>query len=176
MPVLPTTTEDLLADGPQVPRSRVVARVRRADEVLTGLLAGSAVAALGAAVVLVTAGGTSGTVLVALVAVSALLRARLFPATRHRVPFLATGLGGAVLLLAAAAQVLDAVDRLLYLVPVLVVVALVALVVGLRFADRTPSPYLGRLADVLDVLVALAVVPVACLVVGLYGYVRGLYG
>ncbi|MEI4281354.1 type VII secretion integral membrane protein EccD [Klenkia terrae] len=175
MPVLPTTTEDLLADGPQVPRSRVAARVRRADEILTGLLTGTAAAALAAGAVLVASGRTSALVLVALVTVSALLRARLFPASRHRLPFLATGLGGVVLLVVAALA-LEPGQRLTVLVPVLVVLALLALVAGLRLQDRAPSPYLGRLADVLDVLVALAVVPVACLVAGLYGYVRGLYG
>ncbi|SDP52624.1 type VII secretion integral membrane protein EccD [Klenkia soli] len=175
MPLLPSTTEDLLADGPQVPRSRVAARVRRADELLTGLLAGFAVAALAAGVVLVADGGRAGLVLVALVAVGGLLRSRLFPASRHRLPLVATGLGGVVLLVLAALA-LDAAQQLRYLVPALVVLALAALVALLRFQDRAPSPYLGRVADVLDVLVVLAVVPVACLVAGLYGYVRGLYG
>jgi peptidoglycan/LPS O-acetylase OafA/YrhL len=125
--------------------------------------------------VLVADGRSSAVVLVALVAGAALLRSRLFPAVRHRVPLLATGVLGAALLVVAGLSLEPAV-RLLALVPVLVLVAVVVLTAGLRFEDRSPSPYLGRIADVLDVLVVLAVVPVACLVVGLYGYVRGLYG
>ena len=34
----------------------------------------------------------------------------------------------------------------------------------------------GRYAEILEVLLVLAIVPVTCSVLGLYGYVRGLYG
>ena len=175
MPVLPRTTEELLTDQPQVPRARVAARVRRSDELLTGMLGGTTVLAVVAMAVLVRDGRSSALALVALVAGAALLRARLFPAVRHRLPLLVAGGAGAALLGAAALELAPA-TRLAVVVPVLVLVAVVVLAAGLRFRDRAPSPYLGRVADVLDVLVVLAVVPVACLVVGLYGYVRGLYG
>jgi len=175
VPVLPSTTEDLLADPPPVSRARVLARVRRSDELLTGMLGGGAVVSLAAGVVLVADGRTSSLVLVALVSASALLRARLFPATRHRLPLLVTGVLGLALLVPAAGG-LSPHTRLVVVLPVLVVVAAVALGSALYFRDRTPGPYIGRLADVGDVVVVLAVIPTVCVVVGLYGYVRGLYG
>lgn len=175
VPALPSTTEDLLADPPPVSRARVVARVRRSDELLTGMLGGGALTSALAAVLLVGSGRTSALVLVALVAVAGLLRGRLFPALRHRLPLMAGGVGG-LLALAAAASALSVDQRLAVAVPVLVVVAVVVLGAGLAYRDRTPGPYIGRAADVLDVLVVLAVIPTVCVVVGLYGYVRGLYG
>ena len=49
----------------------------------------------------------------------------------------------------------------------------VAVVVGLRYAVRPPSPYLGRAAEILEVLLMLALIPVVCGVLGLYGLLRG---
>jgi type VII secretion integral membrane protein EccD len=175
VPVLPTTAEELVADPPPVPRARVEARVRRSDELLTGMLGGGAVVTGLASLLLVLSGRTSALVLVALVAGVGMLRTRMFPALRHRLPLAAAGGLGAVLL-ALAAAALEPGARLVVAVPVLLVVAGAGLLAGRAWADRGPGPYLGRVADVLDVLLVLAVVPTVCVVVGLYGYVRGLYG
>ena len=43
-----------------------------------------------------------------------------------------------------------------------------ALAAALVYSRRPPSPYLGRAADLLDTLVVVSVIPVACAVVGLY--------
>lgn len=175
VPVLPTTAEELLADEPPAPRSRVDARVRRSDELLTGMLGGGAAVTAVCALLLVASARTSALVLVALVAAVSLLRTRLFPALRHRLPLaVAGGLSGLALVLSALAA--DPDDRLVVAVPALLVVAVLALVAGRSWARRAPSPYLGRVADVLDVVLVLALVPTVCVVTGLYGYARGLYG
>ena len=97
---------------------------------------------------------------------------RLFVTSRHRVPVLAAGLlGGAALgvdLLAGTGDALPVV------IAVAVLVALVTVVAGARYADRPPSPYLGRAADIVDALIVVSVIPVACAVTGLYGAVSGL--
>lgn len=175
MPNLPMTAEDLLVDPPKIPRPRVYATVRRSDELLTGMLLGTGIVAAVCEVILVASGTRSAVILVALVAATTLLRARLFPTLRHRVPLLMTGLVG-VAALAAGTLAYNADTRLAVTVPVLVVLAGLALAAGLVYQHRPPSPYLGRTADVLDVLLVIAVVPVTCAVIGLYGYVRGLYG
>jgi hypothetical protein len=59
---------------------------------------------------------------------------------------------------------------------VVTAVALLALAAGLTYRRRPPSPRLGRWADIFDVLLTLAVVPLAADVFGLYTYVRGLGG
>jgi nitroreductase len=54
--------------------------------------------------------------------------------------------------------------------------ALVVALAGARYAERAPSPYLGRAADVLDALCVVSAVPLACAVLGLYSLVRSLAG
>ena len=45
---------------------------------------------------------------------------------------------------------------------------------GATWSRKAPSPYLGRAADLLDGLAVIAVIPVACSVVGLYGLVSSI--
>ncbi|RBI94713.1 hypothetical protein DRA43_32570, partial [Micromonospora provocatoris] len=52
--------------------------------------------------------------------------------------------------------------------------ALTAVTAGATYARRPVSPYLGRLADLTDTALVVAVVPVACAVLGLYGRARDL--
>jgi type VII secretion integral membrane protein EccD len=149
-------------------RARVHAAAVRADEILAGLLSGLAVAATAAAVPL-TRWDASGRLLVAVAAAGFLVRARLFPAVRHRLPLLVAGVGTAGALLARVPATVPVVIGAL-------AVALLCLVVGLRYRDRPPGPYLGRVADLLDALCVISVIPAACAVLGLYGAVRGLAG
>ncbi len=175
VPALPATTDDLLAERPRVPRPRVYASVRRSDELLTGLLLGNAVVATLSQVVLALDGRGTALVLVGLVSAAMLLQARLFPTVRHRTSLLTAGVIGAA---AACARALTAPDtfRLAVMVPALIVVAGVVLAAGRRFQHHQPGPYLGRIADILDVIVVIAVVPTTCVFIGLVGYMRNLYG
>ena len=175
MPALPTSTDELLADPPQVPLERVHATVRRSDEILTGMLLGSMVVGVIAQIILVMSGRMSAAFLVGIVAATFLLRARLFPSARHRIPLLVTGMNGAAWLAIGIAAT-DREMRLYYVASVMLLLAGAAICAGNYFKTRQPTPYIGRIADILDVLLVLAVVPVMCLVVGLYGYLRGLYG
>ncbi len=149
-------------------RARVHAAAVRADEILAGLLCGLAVAATAAAVPLAR-WDTGGRVLVAVAAAGFLVRARLFPAVRHRLPLLVAGAGTAGALLVRVPATVPVVIGAL-------TVALLCLVSGLRYRDRPPGPYLGRVADLLDALCVISVIPAACAVLGLYGAVRGLAG
>jgi type VII secretion integral membrane protein EccD len=170
VPALPQRPEEMLADRPAVPRPAVFAAVARSYELLTGFLLGASVTGLLAIGFLVWRGGTTGRLLAACAAIALLLRARLFPGARQRVPLLA---GGAAGLLWLGAAVLAA-DRLspAATLGVTGMLAAAVLVAGLRYATAPPSPRLGRLADAADVLVILALVPLACGVAGLYGAVQ----
>ncbi|MDQ4038119.1 MAG: type VII secretion integral membrane protein EccD [Actinomycetota bacterium] len=175
MPSLPTTVEDLLADPPVVPLPRVHATVRRSDELLGGMLLGGAVVISLSELALIGSGELSAFILVAVVASASLLRGRLFPAVRHRAPLLVTGVVG--LAAVAVGTVSMAPDsRLSVVVPVLVVLAALVLAAGYAYQNRPPSPYIGRISDILDIVLVVAVVPVACAVLGLYGYFRSIGG
>lgn len=165
MPVLPRTPADLVRDDPQPPRPVVYAAVLRADAVLTGLLWGTAVTVVACLVLLGSA--VEAVVLLAVVSLGLLLRARLYRAIRHRTPLLVAGLAG--------------VGCLVFRLPIGVLMAPAALVAGTLavaagLARSRWSPYLGRYAEILEMVVVLATVPVVCAVLGLYGLLRGLGG
>jgi len=151
-------------------RNRVLAAVARGDAMLTGLLVGVAVAATGAAWVLRDAGRAA--LLLTLVAgLALLLRTRLLVTVRQRVPLLAGGT--AVLLVPFATGAWD-VGRLA--VPLLAIAVVGLAVAGVRYRRRAPSPYLGRAADVVEVLCLISVIPIAAAVLDLYAAMRGLSG
>ena len=175
MPVLPRTATDLVRDDPQPPRHAVYAAVLRADSLLTGMLAGGALAVVAAEVWLARRGSTSVVVLLVLLCLGFCVRARLYPAIRQRVPVLGAGLAGAGCL--AAGPLMADPGRLLGLVvPLLAGAAALAVLVGLVYSRRTPTAFLGRYAELLEVVLVLACVPVVCAVLRLYGLVRGLGG
>ena len=153
-------------------RAAVFAAVTRTDELLAGMLLGYAVLAFGAFAVLATEGSISSRILIAVSATALLLRSRLFVTRRHRGPVLAAGLAGGA---ALGADLLTGAGSALPLVIAgALLVALLTVLAGARYADKPASPYLGRAADILDALIVVSVIPVACAVTGLYGAVSGL--
>lgn len=176
MPALPRTVEDLLRDEPQPRREAVYQATARADEVLTGMIFGSIVVTVGCLIVLTAAGSVSALVLTGVVSLGYLLRARLVPTVRHRVPMLVGGLIGLALLPLVGAADAETVVRVLAVLPVAMVAAGISVSAGLAYSRRAPSPRLARFGDFLDILLQLAVVPVACGVLGLYTFMRALNG
>ncbi|MGC4769526.1 type VII secretion integral membrane protein EccD [Micromonospora sp. DT44] len=174
LPATPSAVEPERA-GDLPDRGRVQAAVTRTEEMLTGMLLGHAVLAVGAAVVLGAAGGTAGPVLVAVVSAVLLLRSRLFVALRHRVPTVLAGLAGYAVLGAVLVYRADDTGRLA-LVLGGAALGLVTVAAGTGYARRPVSPYLGRVADLIDTTLVVAVVPVACAVLHLYDKARGLLG
>jgi type VII secretion integral membrane protein EccD len=151
-------------------RDRVLAAVARSDAMLTGLLLGVAVAATGAGWVLRDA-GPAALVLTLVAGLALLLRARLLVTVRQRAPLLA---GGTAMLLIPFATGALTMGRLA--VPVLAVVVVGLAAAGVRYRRRAPSPYLGRAADLAEVLCLISVIPLAAGVLDLYAAMRGLSG
>jgi type VII secretion integral membrane protein EccD len=175
MPVLPRAAADLLRDDPQPPRSAVYAAVVRADGLLTGMVGGVALVVVPCLVLLVRSDSTAALVLVFVLTAGLLLRARLYPILRQRVPLLAAGLAGAVCL-ATDPLMADRTALLSVAGPCLLLAGVLAALLGVVHSTREPSPYFGRYAEILEVLLVLAILPVTCSVLGLYGYMRGLGG
>ena len=148
-------------------REAVFAAVTRTEELLAGMLLGHAVLAAAAFAVLATSGSLASRILLAVSATSLLLRSRLFVTLRQRVPLVVGGLVG---VFALGVGLLRSASALLLLVLVVaaLLLAIVTVVAGATYSTRPPSPYLGRAADLVDTLVVVSVIPVACAVVGLY--------
>jgi hypothetical protein len=102
-----------------------------------------------------------------------LLRARLLPTPQQRVPLLVAGLLG-LAGLGIGPVVTGAVSGVV-LVAVAAVVVAVALPSALIYSRRAPSPYLGRAADILDIIAIMALIPLACAVIGVFDDIRGLF-
>lgn len=171
-PTLPRTTADLVRDDPQPPRPAVYGSVLRAAALLSGMLAACCLVIGIATVVMARAGTMSSGILVGLVITGLLLRARSYPVTRQRLMLL-TAAAAAAAALAIDRLMLDDDTPFLIAIPVLLGAAALLILCGLRYSTRVPSPYLGRYAELLEVAVVLAVVPVVCAVLGLYALARG---
>ncbi|WP_436501624.1 type VII secretion integral membrane protein EccD [Actinokineospora sp. HUAS TT18] len=172
MPVLPRSTADLVRDDPQPPAALVHAAVARADGLLTGMLSGAVVVAAACMVLLARSDSEAAVVLLVVLAAGFLLRARLYPILRQRVPVLVAGIFGLGALVVGPLMA----DRGVPLLPVLLAVGAAATAAGIVYSTRKPNPYVARFAEYAEILVLITVVPVACSVLGLYGYVRGLGG
>jgi type VII secretion integral membrane protein EccD len=156
-------------------RTRVFAAVSRTEEILTGMLIGYALLCVAGGLVLVLAGGFAGRLLMAVAGIALLLRSRLFVSVRQRVPLVVAGLG--LLVTLAVGLVFDAADGgLLTAATTSVALALVIVAAGATYSRRPPSPYLVRAADLVDTILVISVLPVACAVLGLYDQIRGLAG
>ncbi|MFF5987029.1 type VII secretion integral membrane protein EccD [Prauserella flavalba] len=175
MPVLPRSTADLVRDDPQPPRHAVYAAVLRADQLLTGMIGGATTVAVLCLFLVASEASTSVIVLLSVLAVGFCLRARIYPALRQRAPLLLTGVASAGAL-AVGPVMADAGGLLAITAPVLLAVGALAVAAGLGHSRRPPSPFFGRAAELLEVAIVLACVPVLCAVLGLYGLVRGLGG
>jgi type VII secretion integral membrane protein EccD len=172
LPVLPRSPTDLIRDAPQPPRSAVYSAVARADGILTGLLIGTSVVAAVSDVLLVRADTTAARWLVAVTGAGYWLRARLYVIVRQRLPLMLAGLAGLLSLLLGPAMS-DPHKRLSTAGPLLVGLGAAVVMVGLAYSRRTVGPYLRRYVEFLDVLVILAVLPVAAAVLGLYSRLAG---
>jgi len=149
--------------------------VVRAERLLTGMLIGYAAVGVAASVVLVQVGGVVGVVLVGVVGLAMSLRSRTFVSTRQRLPLLVAGTAATTLCVFGVLPAYLPVST-----PTLVVaggvVAVSTAAAGARYAGRSPSPYLSRAADLLEITVLICVVPLAGAVFGLYRWAVGLPG
>jgi type VII secretion integral membrane protein EccD len=174
---LVTADPELLAGERRPDRAAMRAAVDRADDILAGSLLGIAVTAVGCVAVLATAGGLAGTLLGGLTAAALLLRGRLFPALAASLPLLTGGFGGLVLV--AWFWFVDAGPQTRLAAATVALAVAAALLAAAASAQRrpaAPSPYLARLVEVLDVVVMVALAPLAFAVLGLYAWVRTLAG
>ncbi len=174
LPALPQRSADLLADDPPPPTPEVFAAAARTDELLTGLLTGMAASGVVALGLLAAHGGLSRLLLVGAAGAALLLRARLFPIPRQRLPLLGAGLVAVAALVAAQASTMDGNAPVLVTLLALVATGLLIAFLGLVYSRRRPSPYLGRIGDVVDVVAIIALAPLTCFITGFFQYVQGL--
>jgi type VII secretion integral membrane protein EccD len=104
-----------------------------------------------------------------------LLRARVFMGLSQRVALTVAGIAGYAMLIAESARAAEP-GRLNLLVGVLLVALAVAVLAALRPWPRRLLPIWEFIARILDVVTALAVLPLALYLMGVYAWARGLGG
>jgi type VII secretion integral membrane protein EccD len=176
LPAVPRDAADLRAADQLPPVDRVMEQVGRSLELLAGALLGLGIVTVAGCVALAASGRTSALVLAGVVSGAQVLRGRMLVAIRQRLPLVVSGGLGLAVTVIGWVVVGPAWALYAVVLPALLVLALAAMVAGRAFAARPPSPYLGRIADLLDVVLTLAAGPLAAGVVGLYAVMRGLSG
>jgi type VII secretion integral membrane protein EccD len=175
IPSLPERAEELLEDRPMPARSAVFAAASRAHHLLNGLLLACSVVTVVCTAELLSHPSGWGVTLTAVGATAILLRARLFPTPRQRVPMLISGALTAGALAMATVEDMSPTARMFAWVVIAVLAAGLLLAAGLVYSRVTPSPYVGRIADILDVIAIMALLPVAAGVAGLYEALRAVF-
>lgn len=171
VPTIPTDPEDLRQDVSTVDGRRVLALSERAAEYLTGLVLTVSVIVLAAMLVLVLSGQWQAVLLAALLAVLLMLRARPAPGRSQRLPVLVAGAVGLAAVTLATFATGGMAMRLGIVLGGLLLVAIVSLLYGLAVAGKRISPLWGRMLDILEILMIVALVPLAVWAAGLYGVV-----
>ena len=171
LPSIPTDAADLRRETGTIDADRILGQAVRADQVLTGLVGGVALAIAGAAVLL-AAGGVSERVLAVVLGLICLLRSRLFSGRGQRVMLLIAG--GASLVAVLVAGVVNAhgdVRLIAFVIPA-VAAAIVLFALGVALPARRYAPPWSRTADIVESLLVLSVIPLALAVMGVYGAIR----
>lgn len=174
IPSVPTRPEELKVDAETVDGLQILARSDRAEEILAGLTGTVALVLLGAEVALAFGGGLPGLLLCTVLAGLLMLRARPLTGRRQRLTVLVAGTGGLALAAAAFVAGADPVVRVAVVPGALLLVAVIALVYGLAVTGRRISPVWGRLLDIAEIVLIVAVVPLAAWVSGAYGWIASI--
>lgn len=180
VPTIPTTAEELKSDAVEVAGADVLDRTVLAGHYLTALVAAASAVVVGCVAVVVAAGGWAGSLLGLVVCLVLLCRSRTFVLLAHRLPPLVAGLLGLGVLVAGAAlrpvAGVPAGAGLAVGVAVLLLAGAAAAVYGLASAGRRTTPVWGRVLDIVEVVLGLAVIPLVLAVCDLYTLVRALNG
>ncbi len=174
VPSIPTGPDDLKTDTESVDGPQVLRNSERADAFLTGLLWTVSVLVLGGQIVLADNGRLPSVLLCLVLALLSLLRARPFVGRAQRTPVLLAGTAGLGLAAAATFGAGSLPVRLGLILGGLLLAALISLIYGLTVAGKRISPVWGRTLDIVEILLIVALVPLAVWVCGAYGWIVNL--
>ncbi len=176
LPPVPRDADDLRRDSLMVDGKKVLDRTAVADRFVTGVVAGIGLVAVGAEIALALGSGFITHLMCAAVACVLLLRARVFRGRAQRLWLMLPGFGGLALLALVASVPVNQPKMLAIALAPLLAGAAIVIGVGLWLPDHQPSPFWGRAADIIDMLLIISLIPLALGVAGVFGYVRGLAG
>lgn len=173
LPPVPGSAEDLRRDTLMVDGQALLSRTAIADRYVTGGVSVIGLVAFGAVVPLAFDGGWVSPVMCVALSFALLLRARIFRARAQKLWLLLPGVAGLGAL--AVATALDSESQVLLLTGVLLptlIVSGIATGVGMWLPGNRLTPFWGRAGDILEILLVVALIPLALGVAGVFEYVR----
>jgi type VII secretion integral membrane protein EccD len=168
LPPVPASADDLRDDALLAPAADVRLRAAAANEIVVSAMAAVGLSGAGAEIALGLGHGVLARVMVVVLSCALLLRSRVFPGRAQRLWLIVPGYAGLALLGAAV----GGLTALL----ALGAGAVVVIGTGVWLPGRRPSPFWGRAADVAELMLVAALVPLALGVAGVLNYLHGLGG
>lgn len=173
LPPLPKTEAEFEEELQVLPAARVLADAARVDAYLGGLLWGLAVVA-GCGAAMLTGHGRWELTLMILASLSALLRLRVFRTRLQRSALITAGVSGPAAFVAASVVGAGPAGTLWWLA-ILTLGAGAAAAAAVSLPGRRVAARLGRIGDIVEGLLAVAMLPVLLAVLGTYSIARGLW-
>ncbi|MER7129965.1 type VII secretion integral membrane protein EccD [Streptosporangium saharense] len=174
MPSMPTNSEELRADNQRIDGPSILERTAQAQRYATGLVAGIGLASVVTQVYLAFDPGWVALATSVTLSLTLLMRARVFQGTGQRLWLLLSGVFGLAVL--AFSRAVTGGGVALAVAMGLLCVALVPASMGLWLHSSKPSPFWGRAADILEIVLIVALFPLALGVLDIYTWIRGLAG
>ncbi|GAA3115129.1 type VII secretion integral membrane protein EccD [Streptosporangium carneum] len=176
MPTMPTNSEELRGDNQRIDGPSILERTRLAQRYATGFVAGVGLVALAAQLYLAFDAGWVATATALTLSLTLALRARVFQGTGQRLWLLVSALVGLAVLAISRTLTAGGGGAALTVAMGLLCVAVVPAGMGLWLPSGRPSPFWGRAADIVEVMLIVALFPLALGVLDVYSWVRGLAG
>ncbi|MFF5212393.1 type VII secretion integral membrane protein EccD [Streptosporangium sp. NPDC000396] len=175
MPTMPTSAEELRNDNQQVDGESIGERTIHAQRYATGLVAGTGMVALVAQLYLVMNGGWVAVATTLALSLTLIMRVRVFHGFGQRLWLMISGVAGILALVISQVAGAGGVVALVAVMGLLCA-ATISASMGLWLPSGKPSPFWGRAGDILEILLIVALFPLALGVLDVYSWVRGLAG
>ncbi|MCW2542378.1 MAG: type secretion integral rane protein EccD [Frankiales bacterium] len=176
LPDLPQSASDIERSNPPIVEATLARRTAAADRYMTCFYAVIAVLGLTASISLAAAHDRSSVWLAALFGLVAIFRAKALTGRWQRLLLIGSGALGVTAALFGLAWLLPAPARVALAAGAAVGASLALVATARVLPDRVIRPYWGRASEILETLLAIAVLPLTLTVVGLLGYIRQLNG
>jgi type VII secretion integral membrane protein EccD len=176
LPPVPRDADELRRDSPAVQGKETLERTAAADRVVTGAVSGIGMIGGLAGIVLAFDHGWLARLMCGVLGCALLLRSRVVRGRAQRLWLQIPGYGGLALLAVGSSLVLPQSRTLAVVLPALLIGAAILAGVGTWLPSHRPSPFWGRAAEVLDMMLIVSLIPLALGVAGLYSYIHGLSG
>jgi type VII secretion integral membrane protein EccD len=171
VPSIPTGPDDVKNDTETVDGPEVLRRSNRAGQFMTSMLGTVGVITGGSMVLVGTRGSLPGVLLCGVLSICLMLRARPHDGRAQRLALLIPGSIGLAVAVLAASLGATGFLRLTAVLGGLILLAVVSMVYGFAIAGKKISPVWGRTLDILEIILIVAIVPLALWVCGLYGWI-----